>query len=76
MITDTNMRDSGTDYPVRLCVPYLLPGPFKKLKRFSHQLNSKPNGSVSLFTTVFRHSVKSLPAVCCNGWQRWTWIKS
>ena len=35
--------------------------PFKKLKCFSHQLNSKPNGPVSLLTTVFRHSVKSLP---------------
>ena len=39
--------------------------PFQKAKTF-FALNSKPNGPVSLFTTVFRHSVKSLPAVCCN----------
>ena len=28
---------------------------FKKLKRFSHRLNLKNNGSVLLFKTIFRH---------------------
>ena len=41
----------------------------------SRQLNSKNNGPGLSFKNFFKHWIL-FPVVCCDGWQRWTWIET